>query len=238
MKIVVHNKNNMLGTTANVLEKYKSTWSGHVAFTDGVGRLTTNQEEIERLTEIVTGNSGATKAKKLALERLTLAASEVIGAVLTYATRNDLPALIAAVSYSPSALVAGKAAEVVARCKTIHTAANSVIASLADFGITPAKLLALKNKIDAFDELKTAPRENVVKRKAASQLLERLTRESVAIAREELDELMPQFKEANPGFYEEYFAARVTVDMRGGQSDEDKAEATPLPVSEPQAKAA
>jgi hypothetical protein len=55
------------------------------------------------------------------------------------------------------------------RCRDIHAAATENVASLADAGITPAKLTALKKQIDGFEALHTKPRQNQAKRSAATR---------------------------------------------------------------------
>ena len=120
--------------------------------------------------------------------------------------------------YSPSEVTAGKSSDVVARCRAIWGAATEVVDDLGKYGITAAKLTVLKKRIDAFDGVKVAPRQNRVGTSAAGQLLSQLVRETVGILRDELDGLMVQFQEASPNFYEEYFAARVVVDIRGGRA--------------------
>jgi len=106
----------------------------------------------------------------------------------------------------------------VTRCTTIYNAVNEVIAELADYGITPAKLSSFKKKIDAFEKVKVAPRQSLVEQSAASQLLTQLVGESVRILNDDLDGLMVQFEEAAPNFYAEYFAARVIVDAAGSHA--------------------
>jgi hypothetical protein len=232
------NRFKMLTTTSSVVLKYKEVWEDHVAFTAGVTALDAQMESIDEQAQIAAGNSGAANAKRLALAALGKAAEEIIGAVRAYATKNALPEIAAQVDYSPTDFIAGKARAVVSRANAVHAAANGVVAALADFGITPAKLTAFKKKIDAFDGVKTSPRESIVQRKAANELLPTLVRAAVDILNDQLDGLMPQFQDVNPNFYEEYFAARIIVDTHNGAVNTDKKAAvtpatdtpTPTPV--------
>jgi hypothetical protein len=62
-----------------------------------------------------------------------------------------------------------------------------------------------------------------------------LVKSGVAVVRDRLNELMPQFKEEQPAFYNAYFAARVVVPQRGKREDKSKAAtdatpATPTPL--------
>lgn len=219
MNTVDENRLTMVTTTTEVLLQFKDVWKDHVAFARGVTALEAQQETIEEQALIAAGESGAAQAKQLALTALGQAGAEIIGAVLSYATENSLPELAGKVNYAPSALIAGKARQVVSRATAVHAAASEVVAELTEYGITAAKLTAFKRKIDAFDGLKTSPRSDIVKRSAANLLLPQLVRTAVNILKEQLDGLMVQFKDAQPNFYQEYFAARNIVSARGSTDE-------------------
>jgi len=104
----------------------------------------------------------------------------------------------------------------------VVAAARALLTELADRGITAAKLAAFKKKIDAFDGIKTSPRAAIVQRKAANLLLPKLVCTAVNILNDQLDGLLVQFKDTNPNFYEEYFAARAIVDTRSTPAHLDK----------------
>ena len=112
-----------------------------------------------------------------------------------------------------------------ARCRNIWQAATDNAADLVKYGITPAKLTKLDKAIKAFDKVKTAPRQHRVIKSAATKLIPVLVNSGVAIVRDQLDELMPQFKEANPSFYNAYFAARVVVNQGSRKRGKTKAKA-------------
>jgi hypothetical protein len=219
MKKTTQNRVNMLTSVSGVLANHNETWKDHGAFAEGVDELTAAFPNIEEQTQLVLGSAGASEAKKLAVAALNAAVCEVMGAVASYATDQADAELRAKVAYAQSEVTKGKTGDVVARCKNIHAAATENLTALGKYGVTAAKLTALKKKIDAFDKLKVAPRDGVITRRAAGELQEQLVRSAVAILRDKLDRLVVQFKEANPTFYEEYFAARVVVDTRGNRSD-------------------
>jgi hypothetical protein len=186
---------------------------------------------IDEQNQIAQGNPGASGLKIQARAALSAVACEVIGGVRAYSAVVSDVELGAKVDYSPSTVVAGKISDVVARCKSIWSAANEHADQLGKYGITAAKLTKFKNAIAAFDTAKSWPRHNRVRKSAAGQLLPQLVRSGVAIVRDQLDGLMPQFKEASPNFYNEYFAARVVVDQRGGRAENAGAGTAPAPVS-------
>ncbi len=237
MNTVDENRLTMVTTTTGVIVKYKEVWQDHVAFARGFAALEAEQETIDEQAQTAAGKSGAASAKKLALVALGKAGEEIIGAVLAYANEQALPELAAKVNYAPTDFISGNARKIVTRANTVHAAATEALANLADYRITAAKLTAFKKKIDAYDSVKTSPRENIVERSAANQLLPQLIRTAVNIFRDQLDGLMVQFKSEHPNFYEEYFSARSIVDTRGAQHTDSKNSPlntpTPTPVPQP-----
>ena len=57
--------------------------------------------------------------------------------------------------------------------------------------------------------MKTAPRQQRAIKSAATKLIPVLVDSGVGIVRDQLDQLMPQFKASNPAFCNAYFSARV-----------------------------
>lgn len=139
--------------------------------------------------------------------------------------------LAAKIDFSESTVTAGKTSEVVARCKSIHAAAAEKIDTLGKYGITNAKLAVFKKCIEAFDRMKSAPRQGQVTRSAATQLVPHLVRSAVATVRYQLDGLIVQFEEANPDFVTEYNAARRVVENRGGRNVEAIEKGSSVPDS-------
>ena len=86
--------------------------------------------------------------------------------------------------------------------------------ALVKYGVTAAKLTKFDKAIKAFDKVKTAQRQHRAIKSAATNLIPVLIRSGVAVVRDQLDQLMPQFKEANPGFCNACFAARVVAGQR------------------------
>ena len=228
MKKLTQNRVNMLTSVSGVLTKHNATWNGHVAFAEGVTEFTDTFPEIEEQTQLILGSAGASEAKQMAVSSLNIAVSEILGAVASYANDIADAELAAKVSYSKSEVTKGKTADVVARCKNIHATATENLADLGKYGVTSAKLTALKKKIDAFDKLKVAPRDNIITRRAANELQDQHVRSATAILRDKLDRLVVQFKDANPTLYEEYYAARAVVDTRGGNSGNTDVQPTPV----------
>ncbi len=194
-------------------EDHAPIYASHIGFTEGVEALGETLTALDTQVRAAQGNPGATSAKEQAKLSLCAIATEVIGAVKAYCAVAQEPELLAKVDFTASTVCAGKVSEIVARCKNIHEAATENAAALVKYGVTAAKLTKFDKAIKAFDKVKTAPRQHRVIKSAATQLIPVLVKSGVGIVNEQLDQLMPQFKEEQPSFYNAYFAARVVVNQ-------------------------
>jgi len=204
-------------------EVHAPIFSSHAAYSEAVEALGETLTALDSQVQAAQGNPGATDAKEQARLSLCAIAVEVIGGIKAYCAVAQDPELLAKVSFTASTICAGKVSEVVARCKNVHQAATENAEALVKYGLTAAKLTKLDKAIKAFDKVKTAPRQHRVIKSAATQLIPQLVNSGVGIVRDQLDELMPQFKESNPSFYNAYFGARVVVSQGGRQPDKEEA---------------
>jgi hypothetical protein len=199
----------------------------HVAFAEGVTALGETLSALDTQVRAAQGNPGATTAKEQARLSLCAIGTEIIGAIKAYCAVAQDPELLARVEFTASTVCAGKVSEVVARCRNIWQAATDNAAALAKYGVTAAKLTKLDKAIKAFDKVKTAPRQHRVFKSAATKLIPVLVKSGVSVVSEQLDQLMPQFKEEHPAFYNAYFAARVVV-SQGRRSKKSETDADAL----------
>jgi hypothetical protein len=232
MKRELQNRINMLTSVSGVLTKHNATWNGHEAFAEGTTEFNGLLLNVGEQSLVIVNSTGASEAKKLAVETLNIAVGEIMGAVASYANDVANAELAVKVAYAESEVTKGVTSDVVARCQNIHTVATQNLATLGRYGVTADKLTALQARIAAYDNLKVAPRENFISRRTARGLQEQHVRAATAILRDKLDRLIVQFKTANPAFYEEYYVARVVVDSRGGNSNTD-VQPTPTPIPAP-----
>ena len=86
-------------------------------------------------------------------------------------------------------------------------------AALVPYGVGAADLTDLQTKIDAYVTVVSAPRTVVTVRKDAGGELEKLVHDTLEILNNWMDMLMPQFKAGDPKFFQEYFDARIIVDL-------------------------
>jgi len=212
-----------------ILETHKATWEILPAFATAVGEFTPIITEILSLAQTQASREGASNEKAYALEALGKAAFEVGAAVHAYAVTTEDFALEGRVDFSRSTIVYGREASVLARVRDIHAAATTQLANLADYGITQAKLTALKKKIDAFEASLAKPRQQIAESSAATQTLSQQFAEADTILNKRLDKLVYQFKESAPDFFNAYQTARSIVDLRGPRKTNDTPSPAPVP---------
>jgi hypothetical protein len=172
---------------------------------------------------------GASNEKAYALAAVSDAAFEISAAVHAYAVTTQDYALEGRVDFSRSTIRYGREASVLARVRDIHAAATAELANLADYGVTQAKLTALKKKMDAFEAVLAKPRQQIATGSAATQSLQGKFNEADAILNKRLDKLVFQFKTSAPDFFTTYQTAHNIVSLRGSR----KTNETPVPAPQP-----
>ncbi len=230
MLIIQNNKLRSYATVDAVLDTHETKWTALTAFAAGAARLKGLIGEIQDLGQTQASRTGAASEKAYALEALGHAAFEVGAAVHAYAVATEDFALEGRVDFSRSSIRLGRESSVVARCRDIHAAATAQVADLTDYGITAAKLTALKKKIDAFEASLSKPRQQIATSSAATVALAEKFSEVDTVLNKCLDKLVYQFRDSAPDFFNEYQSARSIVDLRGGRKPND----TPTPAPTPQ----
>ena len=230
MDIEQSNKLRSFKALAAVLESHEAIWTVLPAFGKAVTEFNDIVEEINTQAQIQLESEQASEEKLTVLKGLGATAYEVSAAVQAYAVETGDLALEARVVFSRTAITLGREDQVLSRCWGIHALAAEQLANLADFGITAAKLTALKKKIEAFESVQPKPRNRVNKGSAATRALEVLFRDAGTVLRKRLDKLVTQFKDSAPGFVEEYGSARTVVDIRGPMKEVSSA---PTPAPQP-----
>jgi hypothetical protein len=204
----------MCETTLAFLDDNNGLWSGIVAFaaavTDAKAGVTAIRDEAGSQG---TPTSGITEAKAQVRNDLEDQTLEIGDQVAALAAKNKDPKLAAEVHVTRSSLDQMEDSNLVETAKRVRDAANNNIAALADYGVTAAKVTALTNAINAFADMKTAPREAAAGKKGKTGTLAEMIRTTRSLFRNQIDKMMTPFRKTNPDFYGGYFAARVIVDV-------------------------
>lgn len=205
--------------TLSVLQnnENKELWASKVALSQAVTELDEIVDTINDSARRQAAKNGAASEKAQSVRVLGDAAFEIAAAVKSCAVAGSNKYLAGQVNFSRSEITKGRDSSVLARCRAIHAAASEVISSLTDYEVTPAKLTALKKKIDAFDTAQSGPRQATASSSAATKELVKLFQQASEIFNDRLDGLIVPFKSTEPTFFNEYRTARAILDGKGSR---------------------
>lgn len=213
----------------NVLLAVQTLLQANPTHLTGLPALEETAEELTDLILAVNANaqvqsspSGAAGAKKGALTAVGDLAFEVAGGVLSFAEKSEDPALAAKVSFSRSGVTAGSANAISNRIQGIIDVAVEHVASLADHGVTQAKINSLKQRLKTYDQLRVLPRQAQAAAAAATKQLARLFPKATRLLDRRVDRLVWQFRATEPEFYDKYQTARALVNPAVKGKEEEK----------------
>ena len=173
--------------------------------------------------------AGSKSDKTTARETLATITAEMAGDVFAYATASRLPALQALTDYNENGLNK-------LRGSRLSDVAGALLAELPnhqavledEYGIDQARIQELRAAIEAFNDLKTAPRQAQIAGKTARTSLRAAFAELSILLKDRLMRLLRKYKRRDPEFYSRITAARAVVDRPGSAPLND---AIPAPAN-------
>jgi hypothetical protein len=222
----------------SVCDRYASVYEDHEAFHDLYSQWTGRVANIRALGQIkASRNKGVAQDKHRLRLEMCDAALEIASAARAFAVATKNRELAARVDFSRSDLLSGRDVDSAENCANIHAAATTHLTAIKPYGVTAAKLTALKDKIDAYSASLPSPRVSIVAGKSATRNLVAEFKAADELLKEGLDNLVRQFKDEEPAFVADYFSARTIVD-NASRSENGASAASVTSVSQPQSKAA
>jgi len=221
------NKLAMYLVVKGVLDANNSVWQPLQAFADGYTDFTSHVTQIQtlELTQ-VTDSTGIAQDKKASKAAMATAAQQISAAVHAYAVKNKNNTLANETAFTVSDLTGDRDADAIKDSQNVHDLANTNIASLANYGITAAKLTALQANIDGYKAIVTKPRDNIVAGRTVTVGLSDEFDAADETLSEILDGLVLQFQATNAKFVSDYNNARTIVDTSASH-------ASPTPPTPP-----
>ena len=224
------NKSSMYLAVKAVCDRNNSTWQTLQAFADGYADFGARVTNIQNLAQSQAVDSTGLAADKDQLRKaMAVDTVEVAGATNAYAKKVKNNDLAAKTNVSVSTFMEGRDTIAADNARNVHAAATANLANLGPFGVTAAKLTALKAKIDAYAASITKPRDAVASGSTATKQMSDEFDAADAALNDQMDSLVPQFASANATFVTDYNNARIIVDSGGGKA---KAK-TPTPPPTP-----
>jgi len=228
----------MMNTLTGFLagEETEPIWKSVPALVRAVNDLQELLDEIVAAGEAQNGRVGPAADRKRALQLLGDEAHVIASAIHACAVDAGNEALATRMDLSRSDVTKGSNTSVVARCRDILNAATENAETLKDYDVASADINSLKKRVDAFDGVKSKPREKIATSSAATKRLPKFFRQANAVLTRRLDKLAVKLSASHPKFYEEYRAARNIVG--NGRSASKGARVIPAPTTTPVSEAA
>lgn len=225
MKTRLINKLAAFVTLVAMCKKAQGTWSGLKAFADAFARFSTRVETLEKLKkQQEEGTAGIAAQKQQCREDMCSAAAVVAGGVRAWAEDNADLETAGKVDYSESDLLKGRDTASRDKCQTVHDVAEEKVSSLGKHGVDEEVLEDLQDKITAYDECITKPREAIATGKTVTKQITTEFRAADRLLDKSLDDLVLKFRKSAPQFYQDYWNARAIVDTAATRDTTDDAE--------------
>ncbi|MFA6598370.1 MAG: hypothetical protein WCS69_11645 [Ignavibacteriaceae bacterium] len=192
-----------------------------------IGQIEIRNSELVKVTE------GKTSVKSKAMNELVAAIVPVASAVRAYCTKNNLLELRAIADFTENQLKHLSHVQLPVTVKNIKDGAEGILAQLANYGITEAKLALVDAKLAALKAASSKKDTGFTDHVALRETLYGLFDIADKLLKEEADDIVEVLKDTQPAFYSQYFAARVVKDLGGGRGGGENPEEPTPPPEEP-----
>ena len=160
--------------------------------------------------------AGSSSEKETARQTLAMVTAEIAGDVFAYASEKKFPALQALADYNENGLLKLRGS----RLSDVATALleelpNHKAVLDEEYGLDKARTKEFGDAIQAFNGLKTAPREAQIDGKATRTSLRAEFAELGTLLKDQFQRLMRKYKRRDADFYTRIMAARAVVDRPG-----------------------
>lgn len=194
------------------------------ALEDSYTNFKTKRTDVNaRIAVLSIRDNGSVAAKNAIWDSLAGSLETICAGLRVYATKVGNLELRAQAQYAPSVFTNERGTEAIATGTRLLALANTHIASLAVYNITPAQVTTATTQLTQLAVANPKPLTNRSTKKALLELLIKQVKETRNLLKLEIDEFVRTFKTAHPAFYGEYFAARriVHTGIRHKQTEEE-----------------
>jgi len=201
-------------SVAVVFDNNTEIYSHTEAFVPYVEQLNGNIDKIHEVAGIQGQIRTGTTAEKAALRTsLTDATIKVKNGVKALGVFTDNNKLKDSVSFTDSELKTSRDNVIADKAGIIYKVASGVIPQLEPYFVTEADVLAIHTLQKQYLDAIATPRYETLLSKDATRKLKALFGETDTLLREKIDETILIFQPANPDFVNNYFDARIIVDL-------------------------
>ena len=222
MKTKLSNKLLMYWAVLEVLDKFNALWATATAFAAAYNNFKAAVTQIQntaKLSGMKTEN--ITAGKNAAVKSFTVKLFKVTSLMLAYANATKNADLKNKVDYAESELDDMRPDELLNVTEDVVEEFDARKAALTDYNLDETDMEPIRAFLATFKKTTTATRTTITTRKAANERLRPQFADASVILKEQLENLMEKFRETNPDFYGEFWAARGIVDAGTRHDDKD-----------------
>jgi hypothetical protein len=197
-----------------VLDANNPIWEPVLAFSDlakKVKSLITDIQALRQIQELDT--KGITVNKTLVADNLIAATLKLIHAVSAYATVTDNYILLGEVNYTASHLSNARDTVLFDIATLIQSKAAPLETELAAYLIAPEDITGQQALIEQYSQALPEKRKAVVVSKTSTADLKLKFKEMDLLLNQKLDKLILIFQATNPDFVQQYFNARIIINL-------------------------
>lgn len=200
---------NLYQSLVNLMNDNNSAWSGNPAISAVVNSLISLLGLLGLAgTNQTNTTKGITQTKAQARSALIQMALMHSAAGIAYAASISNTTLKVESKLTETALNKASDVTLADLCMALYTLLNPYAGSLNNFGANAATLLAFKNAITAYQAVSQTPRNARAMRRTFTLNVKSQITAIDTLVKEQLDNLMVQFKTANADFYTDYMNLR------------------------------
>jgi hypothetical protein len=220
------NKLTMYLAVASVLDANAALTAAIPALSPAIGGFLRAVNAIkEKSKEFDLVATGKTVAKLEAEEFLLDELMPAVHAAFAYGNVAGETVLAEKVNVSESTIRNLRDTEIIVKANGLLDVISSAVQNLADYGVTPETVTAIRTKIDAYELALETKESSYSVRTSANQALHEAFDAADLILNTRIDPLMEQFRKKEPEFYNAYTQARWIKSLGGGHKTKTAAAA-------------
>lgn len=222
----MENKLSMYLAVKEVLEAHREVWRGMPALSRAIDRFYEQLLTLNILrAEQEASTKGAAMSKRDRKAALIRAALAVTSKVKAYAHETGNRELAETVRYSRSDLEDARDTTLMNICQMLYEKTAPHVKAMAEYQLTDAEMSGLQAATAAYEEVLQKPREAISKRKSSGQALTAAMKETDALLKGRIDELVKTFRETHAEAVQTYLNARRIVEHGQRKASAAKGEA-------------
>lgn len=210
------NKRSMYFSVSATLNVNKIIWQNFLPFSNAVNRFyDINEQIMQQAMQQSVPITGVSEDKQQARYEIEVILDHLCKKMTAFANVSNNMTLRDKVNYNSTKISLQRDTLLIDLTQNVIDQALYNLNKLVDYNIDAAMVSNLQSKLDEFNAILSAPRQQIIHRKGATKQLSALFKEADTILKNEMDLLVVEFEKNHPDFVRNYKNARIIIDLRG-----------------------